>query len=147
MLMITSNMLYGTPKGRRHNSGEKTGWVNCILFSLRKKKYSCSVAKLKLSYWCHVDCFIDVFTTFLDLGTFQLRCCLRRVREFSDFIRNILMCFPKMNEGLYGFGTTAWGQVFNDRIFILGWTIPLRSDYFSSLLEETTSIYSIQWLN
>ncbi len=29
----------------------------------------------------------------------------------------------------YGFGTT-WGWVINDRIFILGWTIPLSSSFF-----------------
>ncbi len=30
------------------------------------------------------------------------KCCLWRVRELSDFIRNILICVPKMNEGLTG---------------------------------------------
>ncbi len=39
---------------------------------------------------------------FLDLGTFQLCCCLWRVRYLSDFIKNILICAPKMNEGLTG---------------------------------------------
>ncbi len=34
------------------------------------------------------------------LGTFQLCCGLCRVRELSDFIKNILICVPKMNEGL-----------------------------------------------
>ncbi len=32
----------------------------------------------------------------------QLCCCLCRVRKLSDFISNILICFPKMNEGLTG---------------------------------------------
>ncbi len=45
--------------------------------------------------------FIDVFAMFLDLGTLQLRCCLR-VRKLSDFIKNILIYVPKMNEGLMG---------------------------------------------
>ncbi len=47
-----------------------------------------------------MDCFTDVLTTSLGLGTFQLRYCLCRVREFSDFNKNILICVPKMNEGL-----------------------------------------------
>ncbi len=49
-----------------------------------------------------MDYFTDVFATFLDSGTFQLHCCLRRVRELSDLIKNILICVPKMNEGLTG---------------------------------------------
>ncbi len=49
-----------------------------------------------------MDCFTDVLTTFLGLGTFQLCYCLCRVRELSDFIKNVLICVPKMNEGLVG---------------------------------------------
>ncbi len=29
-------------------------------------------------------------------------CCLWRVRELSDFIKNIVICVAKMNEGLMG---------------------------------------------
>ncbi len=36
------------------------------------------------------------------LGTFQLHCCLCRDRKLSDFIKNIFICVPKMNEGLTG---------------------------------------------
>ncbi len=63
---------------------------------MRTKKYSRGFAKLKLSYWCHMDCFTDVLTAFLGLGTFQL------LRELSDFIKNIFICVLKMNEGLTG---------------------------------------------
>ncbi len=45
--------------------------------------------------------FIDVFAMFLDLGTLQLHCCLR-VSKLLDFIKNILIYVPKMNEGLMG---------------------------------------------
>ncbi len=48
-------------------------------------------------FWWNV-----VLTTFLCLGTFQLHCCLRRVRKLSDFIKNISICGPKMNKGLTG---------------------------------------------
>ncbi len=46
---------------------------------------------------------------FLDLGTLQLRCCLWRVRELSDSIKNILICVPKINEGLTGKGCRSEG--------------------------------------
>ncbi len=46
--------------------------------------------------------FKDVLTTFLGLGTFQLHCCLCRVRTLLDFIKNILICVPNMNKGLMG---------------------------------------------
>ncbi len=46
-----------------------------------------------------MDYFTDVLATFLDLETLQLHCCLR-VRELSDFIKNILICVTKMNKGL-----------------------------------------------
>ncbi len=36
------------------------------------------------------------------MGTFQLHCCLWRVRKLSDFIKNSLICVPKMNENLMG---------------------------------------------
>ncbi len=49
-----------------------------------------------------MDYFTDVFATFLDLGTLQLHCCLQRVRELSYFIKNILICVPKMNKGIMG---------------------------------------------
>ncbi len=47
-----------------------------------------------------MDYFTDVLTIFLGLGTFQLHCCLWRVSELSDFIKNILICVLKINEGL-----------------------------------------------
>ncbi len=49
-----------------------------------------------------MDYFTDVLAVFLCLGTFELCCCLRRIRELSDFIKNILICVPNMNEGLSG---------------------------------------------
>ncbi len=80
---------------------EKNCWINCVIFVfLAHKKYSHRFAKLKLSHWCHMDYFTDVLATFLDLGTFQLSCCLWRVRQLSD--QNYHNLCPKMNEGLTG---------------------------------------------
>ncbi len=47
--------------------GEKL--LNKLILYFVHKKNSRSFAKLKLSPWCNMDCFIDVRTTFLGLGT------------------------------------------------------------------------------
>ncbi len=62
-----------------------------------RKKYSRSFIKLRLNHWCHTDSFNDVLT----IKMFQLCCCLYTVRKLWDFI-SILICVPKMNEGLTG---------------------------------------------
>ncbi len=46
-----------------------------------------------------MDYFNDVLAMFLSLDRVM---SLRRVRELSDFIRNILIWVLKMNEGLMG---------------------------------------------
>ncbi len=43
-----------------------------------------------------------VLTMFLGPGTFQLHCSQWRVRKLTYFIKNILICVPKMNEDLTG---------------------------------------------
>ncbi len=43
-----------------------------------------------------MDYFNDVLTTFLGLEDFSC------IPKLSDFIKNILICVPKMNEGLKG---------------------------------------------
>ncbi len=45
-----------------------------------------------------MDYFNDVRTTFLGLEC--VSCIAIRVRKLSDFIKNILICVLKMNEGL-----------------------------------------------
>ncbi len=49
-----------------------------------------------------MDNFNDALAIFLGLGTFKLHGYLRRVRKLSDFIKNIVICVPKMNECLSG---------------------------------------------
>ncbi len=50
------------------------------------------------------DYFIDVLTTFLGLE--RVSCVAVRVRKLVrkllDFIKNVLICIPKMNKGLTG---------------------------------------------
>ncbi len=49
-----------------------------------------------------MDYFNDVLATFLSLDRIRILAVYGRVRELSEFIKNILICVPKMNEGLTG---------------------------------------------
>ncbi len=49
-----------------------------------------------------MDYFSDVLATLLDLDHGSLLADYGRVRDLSVFIKNILICVPKMNEGLTG---------------------------------------------
>ncbi len=49
-----------------------------------------------------MDYFNDVLTTFLDLDRGIYIAVYGRVRELSEFIKNILIYVPKMNGGLTG---------------------------------------------
>ncbi len=88
------------------------------------KKYSRSFLKLRLNHWCHMDYFNDVLTTFLGV---EHGSCIAAYAgsENSDFIKNFLHLCSEDERTSYWFGTT-WGWVINNRIFIFGWTIPLK---------------------
>ncbi len=49
-----------------------------------------------------MDHFNDVLATFLDLDRGYYIAVHGRVRDLSEFIKNMLICVPKMNEGLTG---------------------------------------------
>ncbi len=49
-----------------------------------------------------MDYFNDVPATFLSFDRLRILAVYGRVRELSEFIKNILICVPKMNEGLTG---------------------------------------------
>ncbi len=49
-----------------------------------------------------MDYFNDDLATFLDLDHARILAVYGRVWELSEFIKNILICVPKMNEGLTG---------------------------------------------
>ncbi len=49
-----------------------------------------------------MDYFTDVLAAFLDLDCGNYIAVYGRVRELSEFIKNILICVPKMNGGLMG---------------------------------------------
>ncbi len=49
-----------------------------------------------------MDYFTDVLATFLSLDHVRTLAVYGRIREPSDFIKNILICVLKMNEGLMG---------------------------------------------
>ncbi len=49
-----------------------------------------------------MDYFNDVLGTFLSLDSGSVLAVYRRVRELSEFSRNILICVPKMIGGHMG---------------------------------------------
>ncbi len=49
-----------------------------------------------------MDYFNDVLAMFLCVDRGNILAVYGRVRELSDFIKNILICVLKMNEGLTG---------------------------------------------
>ncbi len=49
-----------------------------------------------------MDYFNDVLATFLNLERVRILAVYGKIRELSEFIKNILICVPKMNEGLTG---------------------------------------------
>ncbi len=50
-----------------------------------------------------MDYFNNVLTTFLDLDGVRILAVYGRVRELLEFIKNILICIPKMNKSLTEF--------------------------------------------
>ncbi len=80
-----------------------------------------SFVKLWLNRWCHVDYFNNVLAKFLN---FDHGSILQGQRALRILQKYLTLCSEDERRS-YGFGTT-WGWVINDRIFIFGWTIPLR---------------------
>ncbi len=122
---ITHMLWYSHERMLKTDIQEEKLFYKVVIFVFcAHKKYSHSFMKLRLNHWCHMDYFNDVLTTFLGHKMFQLHCFLWRVRKLSDLMKNILICVPKMNEGLTNL---EWhgGWVINDRILIFEWTIPL----------------------
>ncbi len=116
---------YKYQNGRRRNSGEKNGWVNgYFLFCLRKKNYSCSVAKWKLSHWCHHGLFYRCFYYVSGPGNISVAFLSMGLRALWFHQKHLHLCSEDERRS-WGFGTT-WGWIINDRILILGWTIPLK---------------------
>ncbi len=102
--------------------------VEWIFVFFVHKKYFCSFVKLWLNSWCQ-DYFTDVLATLLDLGTFQLCCCLWEGQRALGLHQKYLnLC----SEDEWRVSSpTTWGRVINDRIFISGWTIPLSKKLWS----------------
>ncbi len=69
-----------------------------------------------------MDYFNYVFTICLCLDHSSTLAVYGRVWELSDFIKNALICVPKMNGGIMSLERHE-GEY--DRTFVSGWTIPL----------------------
>ncbi len=61
------------------------------------QKYSRSFITLQLNHWCHMDYFNNVLPILGGLE--RVNYLAVRVRKYF-FIKNILICVPKMIEGL-----------------------------------------------
>ncbi len=90
------------------------------------KKYSRNFVKLRLNHWFHIDYFNDLLATFRSLDHLRILADYGRVRELSEFIKNILFCVPKMKEGLMGLERHEGEQLMTDYFFVCVWTIPLK---------------------
>ena len=78
----------------------KSGIKSLFLFVFAHKKYSRRLIYLRLSHWSHMDYINDLFNNFSGPASFGHIAAYGGVRHGSDFIKNILICVPKMNEGL-----------------------------------------------
>ncbi len=80
---------------------EEKHFLNKILIFVfsAHKKYSRSFIKLRLNYWCHMDYFNDILTTFLGLE--HVSCVAVYGASESSRISS-KKSVPEMNEGLTG---------------------------------------------
>ena len=69
---------------------------------LAHKKYSRHFIILRLNHCSHMNCFKYVFSSFLGIESVNYLAGNAGLTEPSDFIKNILICVLKMNEGLTG---------------------------------------------
>ncbi len=120
-------VMYCRERTSTRKTVETKMWNKCFFCFLCAFVYSRGFVKLQLTDWCYMDYLTNLLAMFLDMGTFQLCCCLWRVWKLSDSNQNILIYVPTMNGRSDGFGTTS-GWVLNGIIFIFGWTNPLNID-------------------
>ncbi len=66
----------------------------------------------------------DVFHTFLGLDSVNCLAVNGAVTSLPVFIKYLKLC-SEDEQSFYGFGKT-WGKVIYDKIFILGWSNPLK---------------------
>ncbi len=109
---------------------------------------------MSLFCWTQRKIFWRKFVTRLFWGTIDFHSRKKNTMEVNGAPE--LLCFPHSSEYLplcsaeqrhsYRFGTT-WGWVNDDRIFIFGWTIPLRSFSFSTWNIVLKALYSLSMAN
>ena len=77
-------------------------YISRYFVFLAHQKYSCHFIILILNHCTHMNWFKYVFSTLMDLERGNVIAGNGGLTEPSDFIKNILICVPKMNEGLMG---------------------------------------------
>jgi len=74
-------------------------WIKSFFFFFfTHKKYSCRFIMLRLNHRSHMTWFKYVFSSFLGIVSVNCLAGNAGLTEPSDFIKNILICVPKMNE-------------------------------------------------
>ncbi len=91
------------------------------VFSLRTESILVNFKNFRLNNWYHMDYFNDVLTT-LNVSVVLLS---MQGQKALGFHQKYLHLCSEDERRSYRFGTT-WGWEINDRIFIFGWTNPLR---------------------
>ncbi len=76
-------------------------FIVVIFVFLAHKKFSRSI-KLQLNHWCHMNNFNNVLTTFLGLEHGSCVAVYAGSESSQISSKNILICVPKINEGLTG---------------------------------------------
>ncbi len=95
-------VMYCRERTSTRETVETKMWNKIVIFVFFEQKLFLWLCKITLNPWCYMDYFTNLLAMFLDMGTFQLCCCLWRVWELSDSNKNILICVPTMNGGLTG---------------------------------------------
>ncbi len=118
-----------------------------LRWSMWHQWFNCSFMKMRELF----PYFIDVFyvrtistMSFPSFWALYVSIVLLSVEGRKDlgFHQKYLSLCSKDEQRFYRFGTT-WGWVINDRIFILGWTVPL-SWYSQKILSERQSVLTFK---
>ncbi len=107
-------------------SGERNSWIKSLFFVFFVRK-CILVASKNYSWtidvtWTILSMFLVPFWTLNMIGPFL---SMEGLRALGIHQKYLTLCSDERRS--FGFGTT-WGWAINDRIFIFGWTNPLRSE-------------------
>ncbi len=126
-LWNTNNIFWWNPRApwfSIDSNGTTTFKAMCHYFCLffAHKKYSRSFVKLRLNHWCHRTILTMSLLPFWALNVVVHLLSIQG-QKVLGFHKKYLHLWSEDERRSYG---TTWGWAINDRLFIYGWTIPLR---------------------